>query len=374
MRALSQAFTRRGICAGAALLPLATPALAKGARRLRLAATWPRNLPGLWDGATRFAARVEALSAGDLTVELIAAGEGPDARDIFDAVRGGDIDLYHGAEYHWQGRARAFNFFTTVPFGFVAAEHAGWIRHGGGQALWDELSAQYGLKGLMCGNTGVQMGGWYDRPIRALADMKGLRIRIPGVAAEIFRALGSEPVVIPDEAIPAALFAGEINAVESASPYNDLDFGVQKILRHYMYPGFHEPGSCASLGLNLRLWEGFSERERAIVETAAMAENRMMPAQYAAHSGRALEQMKLEYGTDVRRFPDPLYRQVAQLSEGVLRDIGQTDSFAARTVESFLTFRAAQLAPAREMTGRYVALRQSGLIAPEPLPEGEIAD
>lgn len=372
----AQISRRTALVAAAAAMPLATPAIAQGIRRLRLVATWPRGLPGLWDGAARFADRVTRLSDGDMVVQAFAAGEEMAAFDVFDAVRAGDADFYHGAEYYWQGRTAAFNFFTTVPFGFTAREQSGWIRHGGGQALWDELAGSFGLKGLMCGNTGVQMGGWYDRPILSLADMKGLKIRIPGIAADIFRALGSEPVSLPGGAIPAALFSGEINAVEWVGPYNDLDFGIQKVLRHYMYPGFHEPGTTASLGINLALWRRLSARERAIVETAAMVENRLMPAQYAAHSGPALTQLRAEYGTEVLRFPDSLYSEVARLSEEVIRDIGRQDAFADRCVQSFLSYRAALLGPARDMTSHFMETRERALAnwQVQSVPLDEIAD
>lgn len=362
----SKGLARRSVLASGAAM-LAAPAIAQSAgRSLTLVATWPRGLPGLWDGADRFARRVTELSGGALTVEAFAAGEKTAAFDSFDAVRDGTFDMYHGAEYYWQNRNQAYNFFTTVPFGYTADEFTSWIRVGGGQELWDELAGAYGLKSMMCGNTGVQMGGWYNRPIASLDDMKGLRIRIPGIAAEIFRALGSEPVSLPGGAIPGALFAGEIDAVEWVGPYNDLDFGVQKVLNTYMYPGFHEPGTCASLGINLTLWEQLSPAEQAIISAAAAAENRAMPAQYAARSGPALAQMKREYGTNVMRFPNEVYAEVAKIATQVVTDIGDADPFAKRVVESFLTFRDAVLVSGKLTTGAYVAQRAEAMAAVDP--------
>ncbi|MEM8789529.1 MAG: TRAP transporter substrate-binding protein [Pseudomonadota bacterium] len=343
---------------------LAAPAVAQAGRRLSLVATWPRGLPGLWDSADRFGARVAAMSGGALTVEVFAAGERVGAFESFDTVRAGDADMYHGAEYYWQGRDKAFNFFTTVPFGLTFTEFTAWIRLGGGQDLWDQLSGAYGLKCLMCGNTGVQMGGWYARPIRSLEDMKGLRIRIPGIAADIFRALGSEPVSLPGGQIPAALFAGEIDAVEWVGPYNDLEFGVPKVLPYYMYPGFHEPGTCASLGINAELWQSLSGSDRAVIAAAAAAENRTMPAQYAARSGRALEQMRQEYGTQVTRFPDSVYAEVARIAADTITGIGAADGFAARVVDSFLTFRDRAVPVSLRAAGTYVAAREATLAAP----------
>ncbi len=348
-----------GLGAGAAL---AAPAVAQQAPRvLTLVTTWPRGLAGLWTAAERFANRVTAMSGGTLVVEAFAPGEKVGAFDSFDAVRNGEVDMYHAAEYYWQGRDKAYNFFTTVPFGFTAEEHCSWIRNGGGQELWDELAAGFGLKALQCGNTGVQMGGWYEKPIQTLDDMKGLKIRIPGIAADIFRALGSEPVSLPGGQIPKALFAGEINAVEWVGPYNDLDFGVQKVLRNYMFPGFHEPGTCASLGMNLAMWNSLSVSERLIIETAAAAENRSMLAEYSANSGRALKQMVREYGTNVARFPDAIYAEVAAIAAETITGIGQGSDYARRVVSSFEDFRRDVVPYSNALVASYGAARTTQL-------------
>ncbi len=353
----------------AAAAGLAAPAVAQSGRVLSLVATWPRGLPGLWDAADRFAARVNAMSGGSLTIEAFAAGEKMGAFDSFDGVREGAADMYHAAEYYWQNRDRAYNFFTTVPFGFTAEEFTAWIRFGGGQELWNEIANSYGLQSFMCGNTGVQMGGWYANPIRTLEDMKGLRIRIPGVAATIFQELGSETVSLPGGAIPAALFSGEIDAVEWVGPYNDLNFGVQKVLKNYMYPGFHEPGTCACVGINLGVWQSLSDTEKGIIQAAAAAENRSMLAEYSARSGRALEQMKLEYGTNVQRFPDAIYAEVARIASDTIRGIGEADGFANRVVTSFLEFRDLVMPYSKQIAGQYVSARAETQAAAAPIEE-----
>lgn len=361
--------TRRSALLGLGTAGLCAPAIAQARRTLALVATWPRGLPGLWDGADRFAKRVTAMSGGSLVVEAFAAGERVGAFDSFDAVGNGQADIYHGCEYYWEGRDKAYNFFTTVPFGFTAEEFDAWIRFGGGQELWDELAHQYNIQGFMCGNTGVQMGGWYDRQINTLDDMKGLKIRIPGIAGDIFRALGSEPVSLPGGAIPAALFAGEINAVEWVGPYNDLNFGVQKVLQHYMYPGFHEPGTTASIGINLNVWRSLDATQQAIIRAAADAENRSMLAEYSARSGRALEQMKVEYGTNVARFPDAIYAEVARIAADTIGGIGQGSDYGARVVDSFLKFRELVVPYSKQLIGQYVDYRAGAQAAAAPAEE-----
>ncbi len=353
----------------AAPAALASPAIAQTARTLTMVTTWPRGLPGLATGADRLVARVNAMAAGSLAIELFHGGEKVGPFDSFDAVRNGDADMYHGAEYYWQDRNRAFNFFTTVPFGFTADEFTAWLQHGGGQALWDELSAEYGLVCFAAGNTGVQMGGWYAHPIRSLDDMKGLRIRIPGLAADIFRELGSEPVSLPAGGIADALFSGQIDAVEWVGPYNDLEFGVQKVLSNYMYPGFHEPGTSIGLGINRSVWQSLDRTQQAIIRTAALAENRSMLAEYCARSGQALKQLQAEYGTRVTRFSDDIYAAVAGIVAAKIDDIAATDAYSRRVVDSFLDFRARVAPWSSRVSGTYALHRQAWLDTAAAAPE-----
>ncbi|KKJ75113.1 ABC transporter substrate-binding protein, partial [Kiloniella litopenaei] len=176
-----------GVAAGAAAATLSAPAIAQGKRDLKMVTTWPKNFPGLGTGAQRVADRITAASGGKLNVKLYAAGELVPPFESFDAVSNGTADMYHAAEYYWQGKHKAFNFFTAVPFGFTANELDAWVHYGGGQELWDKLSAQYNLKSFMAGNTGVQMGGWFNKEINTLEDFKGLKIRMPGLGGEVLR-------------------------------------------------------------------------------------------------------------------------------------------------------------------------------------------
>ncbi|MEO1000738.1 MAG: TRAP transporter substrate-binding protein [Pseudomonadota bacterium] len=358
--------SRRAVLTGLGAAPavLAAPMVrAQSVRRLRMATTWPAALPGLSDSAARFVDRVNALGAGLMEVELFPAGSLVGPFEVFDAVQDGRAELYHGADYYWQSRNRALNFFTSVPFGFTADELTGWINRGGGQALWDEVKGDFGMRSFLSGNTGVQMGGWYDRPIESLEDMRGLKIRIPGLASDIFRALGSEPVLLPASGIAEALFGGEISAVEWVGPYNDFEFGVQKILRFYMYPGFHEPGTATNVSVANRTWDALSDAERAIIRAAAAAENKYMLAEYTARSGRALEQLTFEYGTEVRRFPDSVYDRVSEIAADTMDAIAAETEIGRRVVESFRAWRD-QVAPwSRRTTGRYGLRRDAYLAA-----------
>ncbi|GEQ98343.1 hypothetical protein JCM17844_19800 [Iodidimonas gelatinilytica] len=198
---LGAAATGAGLAAGLVLsgqsknISRSGPALlGQASRTLRMVTTWPKNFPGLGTGAARLAQRISDVSGGTLAVQVYAAGELVPALSAFDAVSQGKADLYHGAEYYWQGRSPAFNFFAAVPMGLTASEMEAWIRFGGGQALWDRLSARFNIKPFIAGNTGVQMGGWFKRPVDTLEDFRGLRIRMPGLGGEVMQRLGATPV------------------------------------------------------------------------------------------------------------------------------------------------------------------------------------
>ena len=328
-----------GAVGAAGAAALATPAIAQDKQLVKMVTTWPRNFPGLGTGAQRVADRITAASGGRIEVKLFAAGELVPAFESFDAVASGAAEMYHGAEYYWQGKHKAFNFFTNVPLGFTSKELNAWIHFGGGQELWDELTADFGTKSLLAGNTGVQMGGWFREPITSLDDMKGLKIRMPGLGGETLRQIGATAVTLPGGEIFPALQAGTIDATEWVGPYNDMAFGFQKILKNYMYPGFHEPGAGLGLGMNKAWWDGQSESDQVLIRACADAENDVMMAEYDARNGDSLDRLLTEEGVTLHKFPDEVWRQIAEAAEQVVADVANVDDLAKRTYESYIAFR-----------------------------------
>ncbi|MGI9331840.1 MAG: TRAP transporter substrate-binding protein, partial [Gammaproteobacteria bacterium] len=243
-------FIRRAAATGVAAATVTTgavaPAFAQGTKELRMVTTWPKNFPGLGTGAENLAQRITTMSEGKLRVKVFAAGELVPAFESFDAVSSGNAHMSHSASYYWQGKSPAFNFFTTVPFGLNAVEHATWIYHAGGQELWDEVAAQFDIKPFLRASTGVQMGGWYRKEINTLDDYKGLKFRMPGLGGEVLRRMGAAVVTIPGGELFQALQSGAIDATEWIGPWHDLAFGFYKITKFYYWPGFHEPTSTAS--------------------------------------------------------------------------------------------------------------------------------
>jgi len=307
-------------------------------RSLKMVTSWPKNFPGLGTSANRVAARIKELSDGMIDIKVYAGGELVGALGAFDAVSEGKADIYHSADYYWQGKSPAFNFFAAVPFGMNNNEMNAWIYHGGGQALWDKLSGGFGIKPLMCGNTGVQMGGWYKRDINTLADFQGLRIRMPGLGGAVMEKLGATPVTKSGSEIFQALSQGNIDATEWIGPWNDLAFGFHTIVKNYYYPGIHEPGATLALGLNLELWNDLSAKEQAIISAAAAEEHSLTRAEFDAQNARALKTLVEEHGVQLKPFSDDILRRMKEISAEVLAETATADALTKEIYESYTSF------------------------------------
>src|SRR5262245_62085865 len=172
--------TCAGLLAAGAASSFPAPAIAQGRRQLKMVTDWPAGSPGLQSSAERLAQAIGTASAGRITIDVFPSGAFVRPFETFDAVAAGVADMYHSAEYYWEKKSPAFGFFAAVPFGFTADELFAWMQYGGGQELWDALSGQYNIKPLLCLNTGVQMGGWFNRELTSFGGLKGLRYRMPG--------------------------------------------------------------------------------------------------------------------------------------------------------------------------------------------------
>jgi TRAP-type mannitol/chloroaromatic compound transport system substrate-binding protein len=336
---------RRSFLGAAAAAPvagaLAAPAvLAQDKQVVRMVTTWPRNFPGLGTGAQRIADRITAVSGGRIEVKLFAAGELVPAFESFDAVATGAAEMYHGVDYYWQGKHKGYNFFAAVPMGFTPQEMFAWITFGGGQQLWDELGRNFGVKCIMGGNTGPQMAGWFRNPIQSLDDLKGLKMRMPGLGGEVLRTLGATAVALPGGEIFPALQAGTIDATEWVGPYNDLAFGFHNVLKNYMYPGFHEPGPILSTGINLAWWESLSDADRALIEACSTAENEVMLSEFNARNGDSLKRLINDHGVNLVKMPDDVFAAIAKTSEDVVAAVAEGDELSKRIYESYTTFRS----------------------------------
>ena len=308
-------------------------------REWKLVTAWPKNYPGLGTGANRFAERVTAMSGGRLTIKVHGAGELVPAMGVFDAVRDGSAEMGHSASYYWKGKHPATPFFTAVPFGLTAQELNSWVNFGGGQELWGELYGEFGIKPLPCGNSGTQMAGWFRKEINSLEDIKGLKIRAPGLAGEVMQRIGATPVQMPGGEVFTSMQTGALDAADWVGPYNDLTFGLHKVAKYYYYPGWQEPGAMLEMMINKEKWDALPEDLQAIVKNAAEAENQHIYDEFTARNAEALKQLVNEHGVELRRLPDEVLEALEKTSQEAVEDLVAGNDQARRIYESYRDFR-----------------------------------
>jgi len=345
----SPRISRRAVLGGstaAGAAALAAPALAQGQATLewKLVTSWPKNLPGPGVTAQRIADRIQLMSGGRLRVRLFAAGELVPALGVFDAVSAGTAQMAHTASFFWQGKVPASVYFTAVPFGLLPHEHIAWIEQGGGQDLWDELYAPFGVKPVMAGNTGVQMGGWFKREVNGLNDLKGLKIRMPGLGGEVMRRLGATPVSLPPGELFQALQSGVLDATEFLGPWSDRAMGFQKVATNYYSPGFHEPNGTGEALFNTTALAGLPDDLRAIVLEACRAENGRALAESDWQNAGSLKLLQDDDGVTVRPYPQAVLDALRQTADEVLAEFADKDALARRIQDSHQAARA-RLAP-----------------------------
>ena len=315
------------------------PNISKGVKRFRMVTTWPKDFPGLGQMPNRFAKALKNMTSGLMEVKVYSAGELVGAMESFDATASGAADMYHGAEYYWQGKSKGFSFFTSVPMGMTAAEIMGWIDHGGGQKLWDNLSANFNIKPFQAGNTGHQTGGWFKKKINTLDDFKGLKMRMPGLGGEVIRRLGGAAVQLSGGEIYQALQSGSIDATEWVGPWNDYAFGFYREAPYYYAPGFHEPGASLAVGINLDIWNNLSDSEQSIIRYACKSANDSSLGEYTHENAKALETLKINHGIYPRYFTDEIMKEIGKISNDVVFELGNSDSQTATIYESYIKAR-----------------------------------
>ncbi len=300
--------------------------------------TWPKNFPGLGTGAEFLAEQINVMSGGRIHVEVYGAGELVPAFEIFDAVAGGSAQMGHGSAYYWKGKYPALQFFSTTPFGMTAMEMNSWLYHGGGMQLWQKAYEQFDLVPAASGNTGVQMAGWFNKEVNSLEDLKGLKMRIPGLAGEVLKRAGGTPVNLPGGELFTSLQSGTIDATEWVGPYNDLAFGFHKIARYYYYPGWHEPGTTLECFINKAAFEELPEDLQSIVLNACRVANQDMLAEYIARNNDALETLVNEHNVKLRELPAEVIDTLGKLSEEVTVELASVDALAREIFDSYSNF------------------------------------
>lgn len=304
----------------------------------KLVTTWPPNFPGLGTGVNTLVRYIEEMTAGRIKITVYAAGELIPALEVFDAVSRGTAEMGHGAAYYWRGKSEAAQFFAAIPFGLNAHEMNGWLYYGGGLELWREVYAPFDLVPFPAGNTGVQMGGWFNKKIDSLDDLRGLKMRIPGIGGEALRRAGGTPVTLPGSEIFTALQTGNIDATEWVGPYNDVAIGLHQVARYYYYPGWQEPGPTLECILNRAAWERLPADLKAIVRVACQAVTLDMTSEYMARNAASLKQLQEDPNVEVLGFPASVLNGLKSLSFAVVDELAAADPLVARVWESYRTF------------------------------------
>tara|TARA_B100000686_G_C16789226_1_gene977417 strand:+ start:647 stop:1792 length:1146 start_codon:yes stop_codon:yes gene_type:complete len=305
----------------------------------KMVTSWPKNFPGGGTTAQYLADLIESMSAGRLKIKLYGAGELVPAFEVFDAVREGTVECGHSASYYWVAKHKSFPFFCSVPGGLTVMEHNAWLQYGGGQELWDEAYGEFGLKAFPSGNTGVQMGGWFRKPIHSLQDFRGIKMRIPGLAAEVINRMGATAVNMPGGEIMPSLESGVIDAAEWVGPWNDLTFGFHKVAKNYYGPGFHEGSTCNEFMMNRGAWDKLPQDLKDIVYTACITCNNQAPAEYFARNAESLPILLDKHGVEIRHYPQDIISQMYKFSHDVLEETAQEDSLTKRVYSNWSKFR-----------------------------------
>jgi TRAP-type mannitol/chloroaromatic compound transport system substrate-binding protein len=351
---------RKAIGAGAAGLAgaMAMPAIASAQQvKWRMVTSWPKRLPGPGMSAERIAERVRTLSGGRLEISVFAAGELVPAFEVLDAVGNGVADLGHTAAFYWQGKMPAAAFFTTVPFGLTPPEHVAWIDAAGGQQLWDELYAPFGVKPFMGGNTGVCMGGWFRRELHSLDDLRGLKLRSLGLGGEVYRRLGATPQTTPPGEMLNSLQSGVIDGVEFVGPGTDIALGLYRVAPFYYYPGFNKPNGTGECIVARKSWRALDRDLQAVLAHACASEANYALAEMERLNGMALAALTTRHGVQLREFPKEIVTAARKHSVDVLTELGARDAISRKVHDSYVAFRQASAAWSRVSIEAVLAAR-----------------
>jgi len=324
----------------------------------RLASSFPRSLDTIFGAAEVLAERVTAMSGGAFTIKTHPAGELVPGLEVMDAVQSGAIQVGHTASYYYTGKSKALAFDCCVPFGLTARQQSAWLLEGGGLEKMREVFADFGILNFPAGNTGVQMGGWFKKEIKSLADLQGLKMRIPGLGGKVMDRLGATVQVLAGGDIFPALERGAIDATEWVGPYDDLSLGFYKVAKTYHYPGWWEPGPSLSYYVSRAAWDKLPVTYQEIFRAAASESAVAMQNRYDARNPKALQEI-IGHGVQLRPFTDDVMAAARRESDGLLEEFAAEDAVFRGIYEhwkpwrkqQFEWFSIAELAYAKAVSG-----------------------
>lgn len=305
----------------------------------RMVTTWPPHFPVLGEGADLLAKQIEVMSAGRLRIQVYGGNELIPPLEVVDAVSQGSAQMGHGAAYYWSGKAAAASFFASFPFGMNAQQMNAWLIGGGGLTLWEEYYDRLNLVPFPCGNTGVQMGGWFNKEINTPSDLQGLKMRIPGLGGKVITKAGGSAILVAGAEIYTSLERGVIDAAEWIGPLHDYKLGLHKVAKYYYYPGWHEPGSTMELIVNKAAFASLPNDLQEMVRSAAYRANMWMLAELEAQNNFFLNKLITEENVQLRQFPASVLQTLRKYSQEVVEEIVEADSGSRRIYDSIRAFK-----------------------------------
>lgn len=338
-------FVSGSLAAGVAGASLAFPSIAKAQQKFtwKMTSAYPKGSPFYMDGpgsATDLAKRINEMSDGRLRIQVFGAGELIPALEGFDAVRSGTVEMNHANSYFWTGKTFAAQYFTAVPFGLNFQGVNGWLYDGGGINLWNEVYAPFGLVAMPCGNTGVQMTGWFKKEIKSVADLKGLKMRIPGLAGKVYSNLGVDVKLLPGGEIFPALERGVIDAAEFVGPFQDRKLGLNKAAKYYYTTGWHEASTVSELLINKAAWQKLPKDLQAVVSNAAAACNVISEAWCQRNNAEAMHDLVKNQGVIARPLPDAVIAALRAETDKVLAEAVAKDALTKKVHDSYMAYKA----------------------------------
>lgn len=304
----------------------------------RLASSFPRGLDALYGSSERLAEKVGALTDGRFVIRPYAAGELVPPLQVLDAAQQGTVHVGHSAGYYYTGKNEALAFDTGVPFGLTSRQQSAWLYEGGGLDLMRELYADFNVISFPAGNTGAQMGGWFKREIQTASDLRGLKMRIPGLGGAVMNRLGVTVQVLGGSEIYPALERGAIDATEWVGPYDDEKLGFQNAARFYYYPGWWEPGPSMSFMVNRAAWDALPSAYQEAFEVAAVYAMNGTQTIYDRRNPEALERL-VAGGTQLRRYPDDIMRAASGATRDILEAHASANASYRKVYDAYLAFR-----------------------------------
>ncbi len=344
MKNSRRSFITAGAGLGLTAATLAVPSVAQAQQTFnwKMTSAYPKGSPFYMSGpgsATDLAQRIKDMSNGRLNIQLFGAGELIPAFEGFDAVRAGTIEMNHANSYFWTGKTFAAQYFTAVPFGLNYQGMNGWLYDGGGLALWNEVYEPFGMIAMPCGNTGVQMTGWFKKEVNTLDDLKGLKMRIPGLAGKVLANLGVDVKVLPGGEIFPALERGVIDAAEFVGPYQDRRLGLYKAAKYYYTTGWHEPATTSELLINKAAWQTLPKDLQNIVTNASAACNVIGEAWCQRANAEAMQDLVTNLGVIAKPLPASIVVALREQTTLALNEASAKDAITKKVHDSYFAFK-----------------------------------